>query len=58
MLWVVGREEVGNGVLINRLEVYCVSGDQCGGTCVAACVVLIVDGCGGLLVVLRCFVVV
>lgn len=54
----MGREEVGNGVLINRLEVYCVSGDQCGGTCVAACVVLIVGGCGGLLVVLRCFVVV
>ena len=53
LLWIAGREEVENGVLINWAEALCVSDDKCGEPCVVACAVVVVGRRGGLLVFLR-----
>ncbi len=49
VLWFAVREEMETGVLNKRFEALCVSGDQCGVICVAACALWIVGRCGGLL---------
>ena len=58
LLWIMLREKVENGVLVNRSGVRCGSDDKRVGLCLATCAAFVdigeeVCGCGGIPMVLR-----